>query len=316
MNANTLDWDDMRLVLAIARAGTLVGAARSLALNHSTVFRRLGALEGQIGVRLFERFRDGYTPTPAGEEVIALAGRIDADVSAMERRLAGQDLRPSGLVRVTTTDTLVDMLMPMLAAFRSAHPEIVLELAASNAVFNLSRRDADVAVRPSTEPPAMLVGRRVATVAFAVYGAVEYLARHPARLKPEEHAWAAPDDTLGHLKATQWIEASIPAQRIVFRCGSIATLQRAVRAGIGLAPLPCFLADGDPGLRRLGGTVDEFATGLWLLTHPDLRRVARIRAFMDFMAPALAAYGPVFEGKRGKTLPRKGRGDFITAARN
>lgn len=300
MNANALSWDDMRLALAIGRAGTLVGAARALGLNHSTVFRRLGALEAQIGVRLFERFRDGYTPTAAGEEVIALAGRIDTDVTAIERRLAGQDLRPSGLVRVTTTDTLVELVMPMLASFRNAHPEIVLELAASNEILNLSRRDADVAIRPSVEPPDMLVGRRVGTIAFALFAATDYLKRKPARLKLEEHDWAAPDDSLAHLRAAQWIDATIPSGRIVFRTGSLVTLQRAVRAGIGVAPLPCYLGDSDPALRRLGGTMDAFAAGLWLLTHPDLRRVARIRAFMDFMAPALAGYGPLFAGKRAR----------------
>jgi DNA-binding transcriptional LysR family regulator len=300
MHANTLAWDDMRLVLAIGRAGTLVGAARALALNHSTVFRRLGALEAHIGVRLFERFRDGYTPTTAGEEVIALAGRIDADVTAIERRLAGQDLRPTGLVRVTTTDTLVELLTPMLASFRSAHPEITLELAASNAIFNLSRRDADVAVRPSIDPPELLVGRRVATVSFALFAAASYLKRQPKRLEPAQHDWAAPDDTLAHLKAAQWIAATVPAERIFFRTGSLVALHSAVRAGLGIAPLPCYLGDGDPALRRLGGIMGEFDAGLWLLTHPDLRRVARIRAFMDFMAPALAAYGALFAGKRAR----------------
>jgi len=298
MIANVLAWDDMRLVLAIGRAGTLAGAARALGLNHSTVFRRLGTLEGRIGVRLFERFRDGYTPTAPGEEVIALAGRIDADVTAIERRLAGQDLRPSGLVRVTTTDTMVELLMPILASFRSAHPEIVLELAASNAILNLSRRDAEVAIRPSVEPPDILVGRRVTTIAFAIFASVDYLKRKPARLRLEEHDWAAPDDSLAHLRAAQWIDATIPPTRIVLRTGSLVALLGAVRAGMGVAPLPCYLGDSDPHLRRLGGLRDDLAVGLWLLTHPDLRRVARIRAFMDFMAPALAAYGPLFAGKR------------------
>ena len=300
MNANSIPWDDVRLVLAIGRAGTLVGAARALALNHSTVFRRLGALEAQIGVRLFERFRDGYTPTTAGEEVIALAGRIDTDVTAVERRLAGQDLRPSGLVRVTTTDTLVDLLTPMLASFRSAHPEITLELAASNAIFNLSRRDADVAIRPSLDPPDLLVGRRIATVSFALFAATGYLKRQPKRLDLAQHDWAAPDDTLAHLRATQWIAATVPPERVVFRTGSLFSLYSAVRAGLGVAPLPCYLGDNDPTLRRLGGVMAEFDAALWLLTHPDLRRVARIRAFMDFMAPALAAYGPLLAGKRAR----------------
>jgi DNA-binding transcriptional LysR family regulator len=188
----------------------------------------------------------------------------------------------------------------MLASFRTAHPEIALELAASNAILNLSRRDADVAVRPSVEPPDMLVGRRISAVAFALYASVDYLKRKPARLKLEEHDWAAPDDSLAHLRAAQWIDATVPAPRIIFRAGSLQALFVAVRAGIGVAPLPCYLGDRDPALRRLGGLMDDFAVGLWLLTHPDLRRVARIRAFMDFMAPALAGYGPLFAGKRAR----------------
>jgi DNA-binding transcriptional LysR family regulator len=300
MNASTLGWDDMRLVLAIGRAGTLAGAARALALNHSTLFRRLGALELQIGVRLFERFRDGYTPTAAGEEVIALAGRVDADVTVLERRLAGRDLRPSGLVRVTTTDTLVEMVTPMLASFRSAHPEITLELNASNAIFNLSRRDADAAIRPAQEPPDLLVGRRVATIAFALYAAPGYLKNRPPKLAVDQHDWVVPDDTLAHLKPARWIAKNVAAAQIVYRASSLMALQYAARTGLGLAALPCYMGDSDAGLRRVGAPMPEFDAGLWLLTHPDLRHVARIRAFLDFMGPALAAHGPLFAGKRAR----------------
>lgn len=303
MNANSLGWDDLRLVLAIGRAGTLAGAARALALNHSTLFRRLGALEQQIGVRLFERFRDGYTPTAAGEEVVALAGRVDTDVTVLERRLAGRDLRPSGLVRVTTTDTLVEMVTPMLASFRTAHPEITLELNASNAIFNLSRRDADAAIRPAQEPPELLVGRRVATVAFATYGAPDYLKGRPLKLAFDRHDWVAPDDSLAHLKPARWISDTIAPARIVYRASSLMALQCAARAGLGLASLPCYMGDSDPGLRRVGAPMPDFDAGLWLLTHPDLRRVARIRAFLDFMGPALAAYGPLFAGKGARKRP-------------
>ncbi len=300
MNANALPWDDLHLVLTIGRAGTLAGAARALALNHSTVFRRLGALEARIGVRLFERFRDGYSPTAAGEEMIAVAARVDADVAAMERRLVGRDLRPSGLIRATTTDTLVEMVMPMLAAFRARHPEITLELAASNVLFNLSRRDADVAIRPSQDPPDMLVGRRVATVAFAIYGAPAYLKRKPARLPLEQHDWIAPDDSLAHIAPARWLDAALPAAHVVVRANSLVTLLRAACAGLGLALLPCYMGDGERQLRRLGGPVQTLDSGLWLLTHPDLRRVARIRAFLDFMAPALARQVPLLAGMKGK----------------
>lgn len=298
MNANVLPWDELRLVLAIGRAGTLAGAARALALNHSTVFRRLGALEAKIGVRLFERFRDGYSPTPAGEEVIAVAARVDVEVTAVERRLVGQDLRPSGLIRATTTDTLIEMVTPMLAAFRARHPEITLELAASNVLFNLSRRDADVAIRPSQDPPDMLVGRRVATVSFAIYAAPAYLKRKPARLALDGHDWIAPDDSLAHIPPARWLDAAVPAARIVFRANTLVALLHAACAGLGLALLPCYMGDGERRLRRIGAPVKALDSGLWLLTHPDLRRVARIRAFLDFMAPALAQRARLLAGKR------------------
>src|SRR5580704_8110581 len=133
-----LSWDDLRLVLAVARQGTLSGAARLLGLTHSTIYRRLGALEQQIGVRLFERYRDGYTPTAAGETASAMAAKFADDVTGLERRLSGQDLRPSGTVRIATTHTLaLGIAMPHLAALRAAHPQIEIELVLSNEMANL-----------------------------------------------------------------------------------------------------------------------------------------------------------------------------------
>jgi DNA-binding transcriptional LysR family regulator len=133
-----LNWDDLRLVLAIARAGTLSGAARTLEVTHSTVFRRLGAVEQEMGVRLFDRFRDGYAATTAGESAAEVAARIADEVLALERRLSGQDLRPSGTVRITTTDTIGALLMPHLNALRIAHPQIRLEVTISNTMVNLT----------------------------------------------------------------------------------------------------------------------------------------------------------------------------------
>ena len=157
-------------LLAVFREGTLSGAARRLGVTHSTVFRRLGAIEEQIGVRLFERFRDGYVPTPAGETAAATAARLEDEVLTLERRLSGQDLRPSGVVRITTTDTLGTILMRHLPAMRAVHPEIQFEVAISNAMANLTRREAEIAIRPNPEPPEILVGRRIADIAHAIYG--------------------------------------------------------------------------------------------------------------------------------------------------
>lgn len=304
-----MEWDDLRTVLAVGRAGTLSGAARALNVNHSTVFRRVGLIEEGLGVRLFERHRDGYTPTPAGEEVCALAGRMDGDVVALERRLAGRDLRPAGLVRVTTTDTIMAQLLPpILAAFRAAHPEITLEVAAANRFFNLTKRDADVAIRPTSTPPEALVGRRICAVATAVYGAASLGVDGRRERDLMDLPWVGPDDSLGDLKSARWLAAMTPAPTVVCRANSVLGMFAAAKAGLGAAALPCFLADPEPMLRRLQAPLPALATELWLLTHRDLRRVARIRAFLDFVALALSAQRAALagsgQGRRQRVPPR------------
>lgn len=167
MDAKAKNWDDLRVFLAVARAGSLSGAARALSVNHSTVFRRIGAFEAALGVRLFERQSDGYLLTPAGEELRDGALRIEEEIASLSRKVAGQDLRLSGAVRVTTIDMLAFGLLPRhLARFRDAYPGIEIELVVGNTMLNLSRREADVALRVGNTPPETLVGRRVGRLAL------------------------------------------------------------------------------------------------------------------------------------------------------
>lgn len=295
MNEQELLWDDLRVVLAVAQAGSLSGAARRLRLSHASVFRRLGGIEERLGVRLFERSRSGYTPTPAGEDIAATAQRVEAEVQGVERRLAGRDLRPSGLVRVTTTDTLlIGLLTPIFAAFRRSHPEISLEVAVSNQVFNLSKREADVAIRPAQAPPDILVGRKIGTLAQAVYG--------PAKSGQDllATAWVGPDESFGYRALEAWMAAQGHDENCRYRVDALMGMLAAVREGIGVAVLPCYLCDGDRCLVRLGPTIPELASDLWLLTHPDLRKVARIRAFLDFVAGAVKAAQPRLSGSEAR----------------
>lgn len=295
-----LPWDDLRLVFAVGAAGTLSGGARQLGIDHSTAFRRLGALEAKLGVRLFDRARDGYAATPAGEAIIREAARFDDVVAALERRLAGEDLRPSGTVRVTTTDTLVDLLAPELARFRKTHPEITVELVVANAFLSLTRRDADVALRPASEAPENLVGRRLAGIATALYAARDF--RPADRKSFAGENWIGFDESMSHLGSARWMAAEVPSGRIVARADSMMAACALARAGLGVAALPCYLGDPDARLKRLSPPIDAMASSLWLLTHPDLRRVARVRAFLDFVAAAMTAQRRTFEGRsRSKT---------------
>jgi|SRR5262245_9016315 len=289
--------DDLRLVQAIAATGTLTGGARRLALDHSTAFRRLNAVEKRLGARLFERARDGYTPTEAGQAALDTAARMLDDLDDLERRLAGEDLRPSGIVRVTTTDTLVGLLSGMFVDLRAEQPDITIELIVANPFLTLRKRDADIALRPARTVPDTLVGRRVATVAVAPYAAPSYLARQPDRTALAAHQWIGFEQSLSHLAAAQWIASNVAQERVVYRADSVLAVAAAARAGMGVAALPCHLGDADPALQRLRAPFDDMAVPLWLLTHPDLKRVARIRCVLDFLARHIAERRDLIEGR-------------------
>lgn len=295
-----LAWDDFRLVKAIADHDGLTGAAAALGVNHSTVFRRLGQIEEIVGMPLFERRKTGYVATVAGAEMAALAGRMDEDVTAFSRRLAGRDVAPSGELRITTTDTLhLNVLLPIFSAFREMHPLIRLDVVIGNQALNLSKRDADIAIRASDSPGETLVGRRIATLAWAIYGrAGDGLAAaeqtDPAQLY--QHDWIALGDQLAHVKAARFVREHVAPERIALKSSAVLGLAEAVEQGLGIGPLPCFIADQRPGLVRLLPPNPDFATGLWVLTHPDIRHVPRVRAFMDFCSAELSRQRALFEG--------------------
>lgn len=294
MDAQHENWDNLRLFLAVARAGTLSGAARALGVNHSTVFRRIAAFEAAISVRLFDRLPNGYLLTVAGEEMRDTALRVEEEISALGRRVTGQDLRLSGTVRITTVDMLAIGLLPRhLAAFRQACPGIEIELMVGNATLSLSRREADIALRVSIQPPETLVGRRVGRLAFAIYRSATRC-RHDTGAPLSQQPWIGFDSE--HAGLARRFAALMPEVQPAYRVNSIAAGIAATEAGIGLAPLPCGLADREPGLVRVADLPESFTLDLWLLTHEDLRRTARIRAVLDFLAEALAREADLLEG--------------------
>lgn len=286
------DWDDLRVFLAVSRGGSLAAAARVLQVNHSTVLRRLNKLEDDLGTRLFSRDPGGYVMTPAGE---LLAERLDGvgdQIDAAQRVLAGRDTELSGPLRVTTTDTLAyGLLMPVLAEFRARHPRIELQVAINNAFLNLTRREADVAIRPAAAPPEHLVGRRAGRVQTAPYASRRYLERlqAPAVAHWPGHAWVLPDDSLAHLAQARWALAHVPADRCAVRADSLVAMAQAVRHDMGAGMLLCMLGDADDSLVRLADPDPALDTPVWLLTHPDLRHSARVRAFNNFVIAALRA---------------------------
>ena len=288
-------WDEFRLVRAIAERGALAPAAGQLGINPSTAFRRLAAVEAALGARLFERHRSGYVPTPAGEAMVAAALRMDEEAARFDRAVADRASVPCGTLRVTAPAGLaLDLLMPMLARFRDRYPRMRLDLVVSEEALNLSRRDADIALRATRAPPANLVGRRLAGVAWAVYGPAGDSVDHAG----DDPAWVSPDENVAGGLFARFVAERAGSERVVLRINTVLGLCEAVAAGIGIGPLPCYTADRHPALRRLSEPEPELASVLWLLTHPDLRRSVRVRAFLDHVAAEIAPLRAALEGRR------------------
>lgn len=293
-----MEWDDLRYVLALADGGSLAAAARALHVDRTTVLRRIASLERAQGVRLFERLPTGYATTSAGEELLSAARGVEDTLVALERKLAGQDMRLEGTLRITTTDTLLGPLLAApLAAFRAANPGIALDVTISNAMIDLTRRQADVAIRPAVDPPDHLVGRRISPVAFAIYGSSAYASAHGSE-ELSRHAWVAPDETLAATSVALWMRRAIPDAAIACRVDSFLAMSEIAAAAGGVAALPCYLGDMDARLVRLRAPVDEMTTALWVLTHADLARTARVHAFQEHVGKALLRERPLLQGRR------------------
>lgn len=289
-------WDDLPVFLAIAREGTLSAGATALSTTPSTMHRRLGQLEAALGTQLFVRHPTGMSLTAAGEALLPLAEGVEDDVMTLVRAIAGRDQAPVGRVHLTAPDTMVDLLVRPLASFRVAYPQVHLEVSLADRYFDLSRREADVAVRPSPDPPEDAVGRRVAAVAWGVYTGARDPSRHAGSLP-----WATYTGTLERLGATRWWREHHSDEPVVIAVNGIMAMQRVARCVPCRALLPCFVGDLDPELRRVGDPIPEAASALWLLVHPDLRRTARVRALADHVWDCLVPHRATFEGTQSSS---------------
>lgn len=292
------DLNDLIYVAAVTQTGSLSAAARKLQVNHATVFRRIAQIEQDLGVRLFERGAGRYIATAAGEELAAAGAAMELTAERSLLKVAGRDLRPSGVVRITTTDSFATTLLnPVLALCRVRYPQIVLHIGIDNIMLDLSKRDADIAVRPTLHPPEYLVGKRIAPLAFAVYGASDYLEKTTASTLSEHH-WIGLGESQERHRTLQWLQKIIPLEQVGYRVDGFASVARACADGLGVAVLPCLLGDGLAPLRRMHEPIPELASELWVLTHPDLRKTVRIQTVFQLLHRELAKHAMALQGIR------------------
>jgi DNA-binding transcriptional LysR family regulator len=294
---DSLEWNDLSVILAICRAGTLSGAARMLGHNHSTVFRRINAIEQKTGVRFFERLPNGYSMTDAGEAAMHSAERIESEIQGLSREILGRDQRLQGLVRITAMDYLAIHVLPgALAEFRELHPGVSYELLYTISALDLARREADIAIRAMPKVPDSSLGRKVCDFRFGIYAAPVYLERN--RDKPlAEHDWVMIEGVADWLVPAIWKTRQAADRQTVFTSSGPAVIA-AAEAGMGLFAMSCYAADSRPGLVPVSRPIEAMTVELWVLTHADLRHTARVKALMDYLVEYLRGMRDLFEGRR------------------
>ena len=290
-------WDDLQFVSAVSAAGSVRGAAARLDVSHQTVARRVGSLEDELGTKLFLRTPDGCLPTAAAEELANVARDVADRIGDAVRKVKAERLRPAGTVRVALLDSIVPFLAPFLGEFSIEFPEITLEFIQGPKPISFSKREADVAIRFTSQPPDDLVGRRIAEVGTAIYASNSYLERVPRRRGLQHHTWIGWDSPFARWPIAAWVQQRVADERVVARVNSGATLIELIRADMGVGILPCLIGDAEPNLTRVRKPLLGIDLSLWQLTHPDLRRSAPVRAFMDFLRDRLAAHRDLIEGR-------------------
>ncbi|ROS01386.1 DNA-binding transcriptional LysR family regulator [Sinobacterium caligoides] len=286
-----MDWDDLRFFLAVARSGTVSGAADKMSVNYTTVSRRLKQFEERLGMPLFDRLQNRYTLTDEGRNLLQSVSVIDHEFEKIERQLLGQDERLQGVIRIDTTDHIAELLMPHLQQFMSQHPGIELQIITNAKTIDLSKRDADISLRVTDKPPSHLVSKRVGLVTANVYASSHYLATHRQCQQLSDHNWIGWDTCYGGGAAARLIESLMPqGASISCRVNSGMALRQAIQAGIGIGHMWDFVAEQEGGLQRVDNNFPTYKLGLWLLIHRDVHRSARMQVFITFIEEILHRY--------------------------
>lgn len=289
------EWDDLKFILAVSRSGSLSGASRTLRVNHATVSRRIAAAEARLGVRLFDRLPSGISATPEGAAAVRTAERIEAELDELGRKIVSRDSELRGEIRVTAPNVIIKAhLADVFADFCRANPDISLVVKSSNELLNLHRRQAEVAIRVSKAPDPSLFGRRATGQSTAYYASAGYMKAHATAFEK--------GGVIDYIGFSWWgdvpdeIQERFAQVRMSIQLDDMAAVLAMVKTGLGVGRLPCILGETDPDIARVPGFTVRPYSDVWVLTHPDLRNVARIRLFMRHVAAALSAKSDVYLG--------------------
>ena len=303
------DWNDLKYFLAVARSGSTLSAAKSLRVNQSTVHRRIGELERQLGCELVRRHPTGYRLTELGEYVRAYATRLENAAIDFERAVSAQSNETRGTVKVTCPEALGPRLIGagLIEKFNARYPDVRVEFVMSDRILELGTGEADIAIRAKRPVETALFGRKIADSPWAIYASRSYIARHGRIDNPgqiDRHSVVIFSGPLSDHHAARWIKSVAPKAHVAARANSVAALLPSVKSGAGLALMPTIVGNKEADLVRVLDLGPEMATPFYLLTHRDLRRTPRIRALFDFIIEHLDQVRPLLSPSNAHLVER------------
>ena len=295
-----INWNDIKYFLAMAETGSLSAAADKLKVSQPTLSRRLTTLEDEVGADLFSRTRTGLELTTIGEQLLDHARHMQDDMYSIERLLTGQDQALRGSVVISAIEHVAsDWMVEKLVPFHEQYPSITIEIKTASAPADLLRREADIAIRMFRPEQNDLIARKTAVMNYGLYASKDYIATHGMPMSLQDlrhHAAILPhDEILAHVKSTP-IKRELISKHAVFRSNSINALEKAVKAGYGIGSVSCFSASADENLVRVLEDINIFSTDIWVVSHAELKRSARIRAMFDFLADMFITHKAAFAG--------------------
>jgi DNA-binding transcriptional LysR family regulator len=294
-----VNWDDWRVFQVLSEVGSLGKAARDLGVDHSTVSRRLASLEETLGTQLAQRSPSGLELTAAGQAVAAAAMEIKDLIAEVSRRVGGEDERAAGVVRISTTPGLAAFVLRGLPELHERYPEIRVEVIARVAVLDLVRREADIALRLVRPDRGALISRKLCDIGWSLYASEEYLLKRDAKVASSSlqgHDVIGYDESVSFMPGAKWLNEQLDGRAPVMVCGDPSSARSAILAGLGVSTLPCLLAEGERGLRRL--TPDVLARAeLFMVIPPDHKNTVRVRVTMDHLVERFTRHGDMLAGR-------------------
>lgn len=288
------NWDEIRTAYQVARMGTVSGAAEVLGVHHATVIRHIDALEGRLGVKLFQRHARGYTPTEAGEDLMRIAKATDDQFGQLEGRIKGQGRGMEGELVVTSLETMAAVMVPLLAEFQETYPDIIVRYLTGTRLFRLEYGEAHVALRAGPAPEDLdNVVQPLGALPVGLFASPEYIARHGAPETAEdlaEHRFVGPDEERSKVPYTKWMNAYVPRAQVRFRTMDWYATEAAVVAGAGIGFLPIWARKAHPELVEILPREADWSGPLWLVTHVDLHRTHKVQTFLSFLKERAAAW--------------------------